>query len=553
MTTLRLFIDNACHKCEKGGFQRKNNLRRHYAVVENVVLDSLDTGKRIPNIPQKYTRTGHKNNADAIMFACPCCSDIFDNLMLLGNHIDKHIHEGKTSCETDDLHQEGYSVKVAELPIIEPSLDLQVSPMTTSTISSSMRRTFDDAIIYACQDQDSDKEDKVKSLHILDNMHLRPFAVIDNEGVEHNALAHETVIRRLVSKHGTIHPILPLKRPFGDVESGINLCVKCTPPIDTDLMTIIAQSPYANLLRQRKLGVLPASEIFFGSGIGRFDPCNSRNNQALMINTIEMYGRTKCIDQHRETFGKMKDGVVATSHPPPIQTIHHGVWPVLLKGREGHKLVIGTEVSNALVTSSIRLDEKHHASIGGITTNFLLKNMQDSLACRIFVDTECLNKARTILSNPMATCVSSHGSMISQLRQLRTHFDYATTYTLCRASGPLTSSTICHPYILFTIAEHDRGRNSPAIIFRSIAVKIMKQGNTATLNKEDVNFDARGKTKEVMDKIRDLIGQNDNIPILNNQNLNAYLEELAKQMMPSIVACNLSVQKQVNAVFDFLN
>lgn len=179
--------------------------------------------------------------------------------------------------------------------------------------------------------------------------------------------------------------------------------------------------------------------------------------------------------------------------------------------------------------------------------------MQDSLTCRIFVDTECLNKARTILSNPMATCVSSHGSMISQLRQLRTHFDYATTYTLCRASGPLTSSTICHPYTLFTIAEHDRGRNSPAIILRSIAVKIMKQGNTATLNKEDVNFDARGKTKEVMDKIRDLIGQNDNIPILNNQNLNAYLEELAKQMMPSIVACNLSVQKQVNAVFDFLN
>lgn len=473
-----------------------------------------------------------------------------------------------TNDDSDDLHQEGYNVKVAELPIIEPSLDLQVSPMTTSTISSSMRRTFDDAIIYACQDQDSDKEDKVKSLHILDNMHLRPFAVIDNEGVEHNALAHETVIRRLVSKHGTIHPILPLKRPFGDVESGINLCVKCTPPIDTDLMTIIAQSPYANLLRQRKYERLtdevcsmmnkdwefyPQVKYFSAVVLAGSILVNSRNNQALMINTIEMYGRTRCIDQHRETFGKMKDGVVATSHPPPIQTIHHGVWPVLLKGREGHKLVIGTEVSNALVTSSIRLDEKHHASIGGITTNFLLKNMQDSLTCRIFVDTECLNKARTILSNPMATCVSSHGSMISQLRQLRTHFDYATIYTLCRASGPLTSSTICHPYILFTIAEHDRGRNSPAIIFRSIAVKIMKQGNTATLNKEDVNFDARGKTKEVMDKIRDLIGQNDNIPILNNQNLNAYLEELAKQMMPSIVACNLSVQKQVNAVFDFLN
>ncbi|RCH78463.1 hypothetical protein CU098_002759, partial [Rhizopus stolonifer] len=399
--------------------------------------------------------------------------------------------------DSDDLHQEGYNVKVAELPIIEPSLDLQVSPMTTSTISSSMRRTFDDAIIYAYQDQDSDKEDKVKSLHILDNMHLRPFAAIDNEGVEHNALAHETVIRRLVSKHDTIHPILPLKQPLE-----------------------MLKSPYANLLRQRKYERLtdevfsmmnkdwefyPQVKYFSAVVLAGSILVNSRNNQALMINTIEMYGRTRCIDQHRETFGKMKDGVVATSHPPPIQTIHHGVWPVLLKGREGHKLVIGTEVSNALVTSSIRLDEKHHASIGGITTNFLLKNMQDSLACRIFVDTECLNKARTILSNPMATCVSSHDSMISQLRQLRTHFDYATTYTLCRASGLLASSTICHPYTLFTIAEHDRGRNSPAIIFRSIAVKIMKQGNTATLNKEDVNFDARGKTKEVMDKIRDLI------------------------------------------------
>lgn len=170
--------------------------------------------------------------------------------MLLGNHIDKHIHEGKTSCETenikgvlvaeddgrnndinddsDDLHQEGYNVKVAELPIIEPSLDLQVSPMTTSTISSSMRRTFDDAIIYAYQDQDSDKEDKVKSLHILDNMHLRPFAAIDNEGVEHNALAHETVIRRLVSKHDTIHPILPLKQPL-EMLKVVSICVSNVP------------------------------------------------------------------------------------------------------------------------------------------------------------------------------------------------------------------------------------------------------------------------------------------------------------------------------------
>lgn len=91
-----------------------------------------------------------------------------------------------------------------------------------------------------------------------------------------------------------------------------------------------------------------------------------------MINTVELYGRTKVVDGYREPFGNHKDGIHTTSVPPSLKTIHPDVWPVSLTRNDGPKLVIGTQVSNALVMSSILLDHKLLPPIGSITTNFNL-------------------------------------------------------------------------------------------------------------------------------------------------------------------------------------
>ncbi|CEG77794.1 hypothetical protein RMATCC62417_12488 [Rhizopus microsporus] len=99
---------------------------------------------------------------------------------------------------------------------------------------------------------------------------------------------------------------------------------------------------------------------------------NRNKSQAVMINTAELHGCTKIVDGHRESFGYHKDRIHTTPLPPPLKTIHPDVWPVSLTRNDGPKLVIGTQVSNTLVTSSIRLDHKLPPSVGGITTNFNL-------------------------------------------------------------------------------------------------------------------------------------------------------------------------------------
>lgn len=77
-----------------------------------------------------------------------------------------------------------------------------------------------------------------------------------------------------------------------------------------------------------------------------------------MVKTVEVYGRTKALDYYREPLGKLKNSVLSHSFPLPVKTHHKNIWPTSLDVREGKKLVIGTHVSNVLITFSIRLSKK---------------------------------------------------------------------------------------------------------------------------------------------------------------------------------------------------
>lgn len=70
---------------------------------------------------------------------------------------------------------------------------------------------------------------------------------------------------------------------------------------------------------------------------------NTRNGQAIMINTVEDYGRTKHVEGHSKAFSRLKeDAVVDTSIPPPINTKYPDIWPHSLQHADGTKLLIGT-------------------------------------------------------------------------------------------------------------------------------------------------------------------------------------------------------------------
>jgi hypothetical protein len=280
---------------------------------------------------------------------------------------------------------------------------------------------------------------------------------------------------------------------------------------------------------------------------------NTRNNQAVMINTVELYGRTKVIDGHREPFGKLKDGVHATSLPPPLNTIYPDIWPVLLSHNDVPRLIVGTQVLNALVTASICLDQNLPPSVGAVTSNFNL-TLSDSFATKIFVDMESVTAAKSIISDPTTTRVLNTGMLSHQLRQIRTRFDLPSTYNLCRASGPLTKNHTCHPYI-FTLIDCDRGHNPYAVLFDAIGNKILKNSTKAKLIKAVVVScieNATGKVKKVLESIPALYDHSDNsLPIVFNVALNRESESFAKLLMPSIVSWNASVAHHIKHVFEF--
>jgi hypothetical protein len=140
-----------------------------------------------------------------------------------------------------------------------------------------------------------------------------------------------------------------------------------------------------------------------------------------MANTVESYGRAKHVDAYREAFGRLKDAIIDTSLPPPIETKYPDVWSNSLQHPDGTKLLIGTQVSNVLITSSMRLDSRVKPYVGSTNISFLLLSSNDPLKARIYLDSVCLEEALAILGAPATSCLLS-SNMMYQLRQIRSKF-----------------------------------------------------------------------------------------------------------------------------------
>ncbi|KAI9007896.1 hypothetical protein CLU79DRAFT_840369 [Phycomyces nitens] len=139
-----------------------------------------------------------------------------------------------------------------------------------------------------------------------------------------------------------------------------------------------------------------ATEKLFSGCILR----NTINGHSILVNTVEVYSRTKSVDIHRESFGKVKDGVIVTSlSPTTFKTLYPGVWPVTLQKFGGMKLIIRTRTSNVLATSSIQLDTKEDLLVGFINLGFQLTTVKDSMATKIFVDQKCIDTSIAMASN----------------------------------------------------------------------------------------------------------------------------------------------------------
>lgn len=74
---------------------------------------------------------------------------------------------------------------------------------------------------------------------------------------------------------------------------------------------------------------------------------NERNKEALIVNCVEVYGRTQSVDAHREAFG-LKKGVPIKTSLPNENSRYPNLLPITMNDKDGTKLVIGTKTFNAL-------------------------------------------------------------------------------------------------------------------------------------------------------------------------------------------------------------
>jgi hypothetical protein len=205
--------------------------------------------------------------------------------------------------------------------------------------------------------------DKIKTLHIIDSLNLMPFSLF-HDGVELNASTNKGVLERLLT-HDQHHmqPIIPTKRPHVSIDS--------TPGSNTDasnnrpqyIHNMICMLLYHNALTDRSYVELDDELCDFANPDLKFKPqmkyaiaqlfagsilINIRNGNALMADTVQLYGRTKTVDVHREVFGKKNASDIPTSLPPPFKTSHTNVWPATVHHKDGEKLIIGTQRCNIL-------------------------------------------------------------------------------------------------------------------------------------------------------------------------------------------------------------
>lgn len=92
------------------------------------------------------------------------------------------------------------------------------------------------------------------------------------------------------------------------------------------------------------------------------------NRDILLINCVEVYNRKITLDRHYERFGGAK---FEQSSLPLLKNKYEKINIVKLRDDNSTKLIIGTFVFNALVTSSLRLDKDNcEPEVGSSTYSF---------------------------------------------------------------------------------------------------------------------------------------------------------------------------------------
>jgi hypothetical protein len=263
------------------------------------------------------------------------------------------------------------------------------------------------------------------------------------------------------------------------------------------------------------------------------------------------------LDAHHERT-LVKRNQLLYSTLPTYDTKYPDVQLFAVNNDNSKKLELGTKTMNALFTSTVRLDKDSSVAIGPSSLN----DFDVSTSATIFVRKEFMLWYQNLIAGGCKNLVVQSlysFDELSQLRQVRSKFNKASTYRLARSSSFLTND-ICHrPATIWTLADQDSntpndsdGKNA-SLLFQALAMAVWDDADDAKLDGKVVTQLMRkskkgGKVWELLNAIdiSMLLETSKTMSIIGNDDLNRILVSLADLLSPYILKSNIKITSAIN-------
>ncbi|ORZ22087.1 hypothetical protein BCR42DRAFT_487688 [Absidia repens] len=387
----------------------------------------------------------------------------------------------ETGSESEEELTPGCTTKLPSTPNI-PAIDIAKIPSTM--------RTYDHAFIRACDGTRWTSEEQQRMISILNAYQLRPISLINKHNVETNALTHTHHPATCSAEEMQVSPIDSSLLPVLSLEASL-YCALCSGPFSK------------HFLGDSYVEINNETADFLNMDWSLYP--QMRFATTLVVNTVEVYGRQRTIDSHRECFKEFKNKCPTSSLPPPTSR-YPSVWPTSLDDDDGRKLVIGTKVFNALVTSCLRLDTDLPPEVGPGTCQFILGDYQQSKSTRLFIKETAWKAATTMAKTKSTTRISAKDN----------------------SSYRIASDFFSH--VARSVIRNE-----------DVLVKQDMEAFTKRLS----NCDIHTALKSILDLFDDNDTPATTIYIINNSKLNRHLEALAKRLSTHISTAKESIVKAV--------
>lgn len=272
------------------------------------------------------------------------------------------------------------------------------------------------------------------------------------------------------------------------------------------------------------------------------------NWEAIVVNCLEVYSRIPQLEAHIE-----KEASYLKNSLPNAFSQYTNLSIVKLQNDNSTKLIIGTDVSNFLVTSSIRIDNDSYLPELGPTTG----NLDVTDKTKIYLSKNSIEKCNQIIKAKKYNLVMKHE--LFNLKQVRSKYHLSSTYTFSRGFSLFTHAMTNVPVTVFTANDCKYITNKDAKIasniLREVAWGVIEGGGKLTFKSfKDVTTvipkDTNATISKSISSIEKLFNGEDSIQVINNSELNAVLEILSRSICNNgITSANQKIAENVRNIF----